>query len=503
MCTHKLHILTPSRTYRPVLSRLSMDVPCGKCPQCVSQAQDDWFIRIWSEIKKYNDAGGFVVFATQTYSDRYLPHFRKEIINEETGEIKKIDISCFNKHHIRNYIHAIRDYIRYKGVSETILPFHSMVSSEYGEANAYIDDHGNARLGTHRPHYHSLFFFPREVRNAFPKDIDIINLLQKFWIFGRVEYSKCKDGIYVNNEFAGRYVSKYMTKQIEFYNKPELLDFLFDEDGKLIKDRWQEFKPYSPQHWQSQGFGIDLLDYCKDDKVFTDGIDFSFKMDIDKGRRKVYRIPRYIVRKALYELDDKDRLILNDRGVKVFGDRQLFAKKIAKLNSDYIHFFSTSWLDARLTPADISQNFSSELSSTSDLVQEFRNMLGSRSIEELSLYSFTLQHRSCLRNADFLGRIYLKSFQDMNKEDLYKNCFLIYKEALSLIEDSEFKEEGFKDDIRRNERDILRFNDLPRFKGFDSLLQLFEKVKYIYSLKCEQVYNEDRKRRKLVKLKIA
>ena len=30
-----------------------------------------------------------------------------------------------------------------------------------------------------------------------------------------------------------------------------------------------------------------------------------------------------------------------------------------------------------------------------------------------------------------------------------------------------------------------------------------EKVKYIYSVKCEQAYNEDRKRRKLLKLKIA
>lgn len=503
MCTHKLHILTPSRTYRPVLSRLTMDVPCGKCPQCVSQAQDDWFIRIWSEIKKYNDAGGFVVFLTNTYRNSALPHFRDTLVDPETGELKEIDISCFNKHHIQKYIHAVKDYIKYKGVSlaDTKLPFHYIVSSEYGESDAYIDDRGTARLGTHRPHYHSLFFFPSELRQVFPSDIDIINLLQKFWIYGRIDFSK--DGLFVKSEFAGRYVSKYMTKQIEFYNKPELLDFLFDDEGNLLKDRWHDFKPYSPQHWQSQGFGIDLLDYCKDDKVFTEGMDFSFKMDIDKGRRKVYRVPRYIVRKALYEVDDKERLILNERGVKIFGDRQLFAKKIAKLNSDYIHFFSTDWLDARITPADILQNFSSEFSSTSELVQEFRNMLGSRSIEELSLYSFTLQHRCCLRNADFLGRIYLKSFQDMNKEDLYKNCFRIYKEALSLTEDSEFKDEGFKDDIRKNERNILRFNDLPRFNGFDSLLQLFEKVKYIYSVKCEQVYNEDRKRRKLLKLKIA
>lgn len=276
---------------------------------------------------------------------------------------------------------------------------------------------------------------------------------------------------------------------------------MFDDDGKLLKDRWNDFKDYAPKHWQGKGFGKDLLNLCYDDKVFTDGLDFNFRLDVEKGRRKLYRVPRYIVRKALYRIDDKERLVLNERGVKVFGNKQLFIARISKLNSDYRHFFSLDWLNSRLMSSDFDSEFG-DIDSTKSLIYEFKYLLGSRSLRELALYT-VVKDRSVLRSTDVLGRLYIESFEKMTIDQLESACYDVYRESLIIPVDSEFNVDGFKDQMKVFRKSLFSFNDLERFQNFDVLLQLFDKVKYIYNCACEKKYLEDKKQRKLLKYQVA
>ena len=308
MCTRTKRIQSPEQRYRPLVARGYLDVPCGQCDECRSCAQQEWLLRLWQEMQTYHKIEGKVVFLTLTYMESCLPRFK--YVDKKTGEY--FDIPCFNKHDKDRFMNSIIQFFKRRGLTKkktaSGLGLKFMITCEYGESPQ----------GTHRPHYHMVLLFPPEYVNVlgFTNYTQWMDFFQKYWHLGFVRKSK-KYGLFVNpkSDFAARYTSKYCTKDVDWFDQPEVNDFLYGENRKKIPERYEAIKDFLPRHYQSQGFGLDLVKLCDNDEVFKDGLNLDFLSDRKLGKTKTYQIPRYIKRKVLYDYDKvTGKFTLNERG---------------------------------------------------------------------------------------------------------------------------------------------------------------------------------------------
>lgn len=148
-------------------------------------------------------AGGFVYFDTLTYSEGNVPRIR-DIISCGTADY------CFNHKHITDFMKRLRIDLQrhYKGVS-----IRYFLSSEYGTKNT----------GTHRPHYHVLFFVYGDISI---KEFSL--LVSSNWTFGRTDGLPYKPYLYVESHnsiskssmanilHTANYVTKYVQKSCTF-----------------------------------------------------------------------------------------------------------------------------------------------------------------------------------------------------------------------------------------------------------------------------------------------
>lgn len=125
-CLHPIDIKPPISHPNPSRTRFAYQVPCGKCPACLTRRQNDWAIRILMEAKYSNVPAWFV---TLTYSDEHLPH------GHNSFTLVKSDPLRFVKN-LRQKLS--REY----GITEEIRYF---LCGEYGDR-------------FNRPHYHIVLF---------------------------------------------------------------------------------------------------------------------------------------------------------------------------------------------------------------------------------------------------------------------------------------------------------------------------------------------------------
>lgn len=292
MCEHPVYIKNKSKAFFPYRDKLYLSVPCGNCTSCRLEKQNGWFMRALFQFKEYP----FACMYTLTYSDDNLPKFSSTLYPEHT------DIPCFSHQHITGFVDNIRKYLmRHNHISNN--DFKYMVACEYGTKDE----------GTKRPHYHLIFYFRYEVDYRYLHD-----LVRQFWgdkygyIFPDITGVDKKSNFYrthypprhkivVNSANASaKYVSKYVTKDLEFFNQPKLKAFINDDlkkaDPRTYEIRFNEIKRFLPKHWQSRGFGLALLqevelrkDYYLSGGKYIDLLDY-----------KKYRIPSYILDKLRY-----------------------------------------------------------------------------------------------------------------------------------------------------------------------------------------------------------
>lgn len=114
-----------------------MDVPCGKCIECLRLRISDWCFRLKSEmsISKY------ALFVTLTYSDEFLP-------------LNGLEVSDLQKH--------------FKRVRKRIETFRYFGIGEYG-------------TNFHRPHYHYILFTNDDIKYK-----DFFSLINSSWSKGFV-----------------------------------------------------------------------------------------------------------------------------------------------------------------------------------------------------------------------------------------------------------------------------------------------------------------------------
>lgn len=268
--------ISPIRIRHPTRPGTFLDVPCGKCLECVKKRSNDLTFRLIEEMKSSIAA----YFVTLTYDDDNLPIM---CINDETNEplLKQrrkdydwngilwqcrpdltlpktiSDVFCFFKPDCQKFIRSVRDELRYycKKHKLPVPKFKYFLSSEYGSKSL-------------RPHYHALIFTDISNINL------ITNLIQKHWNYGFVSVSAA-------NERRCYYAAKYALKScfdnvpISGFERPFILvskglglsflsdamvNFMRGENGKVNLQVHQEGK-------------LKIIPRYYRDKVFTTFVD--------------------------------------------------------------------------------------------------------------------------------------------------------------------------------------------------------------------------------------
>lgn len=172
MCTSPITI-----HYESIEGNHAIQVPCGKCAECLKTKQNDYMVRIYEEMMQVNKS----CFVTLTYAPANVPYFLYE--GKKYLTVWKKDITDWLKRLRTNYE---------RKTGKTGLRF--FLCSEYGPK-------------THRPHYHAIFFGVNH---------DEIKFALTDWN-NRFGFYQAKDVDYSNRaslERSARYVAKYSCKGV-------------------------------------------------------------------------------------------------------------------------------------------------------------------------------------------------------------------------------------------------------------------------------------------------
>lgn len=295
MCYRPIRIINKSRSFSSSSSPLFLYVPCGKCEQCLTLKQNDWFIRAFSQWRTYEQLGGSTFFVTLTYRDADLPIHGKYRV--------------FNKRHIQNFIKKLKIYLARRGLPDNIGYF---ITCEYGSK-------------TDRPHYHGLLYFPYKIDSFQLHNLSNNGFIDRAWIYGFNSFSK-KYGAQVKSSKALRYCIKYISKYSEIYKQVGLLEYFESIEDSHI---------YKPFHLQNKGFGLSLKD-C----ITTKQLESNIIPYIEDSKTVFnYSIPVYIKRYMMYNYDKDNCLYrLNDKGISIKMIQTY--KRISNIIISFTDFFS-------------------------------------------------------------------------------------------------------------------------------------------------------------------
>ena len=493
MCISPRKITNPTRFYYKGATKREIIVPCGHCYDCRAQKAQDWHLRIWSEVKRYNDLGGKCIFVTLTYMPECLPYF--EFVDED-GSHK---VPCFSKRDKNRFLNTMRKSQERLGFTgKDGLPVRYIWTCEYGDGKRYYSETKKVWLtGTYRPHYHVILMFPPELVRLlnFQSENQWKKYIQEFWHYGWCRWSKPQSkggkGIFVYDEFAGEYVSKYMLKDLDFYNNQELQKFLFDKDGNLIKQNKEKMKDRLPTHWQSLQFGSALCEIYNNEDALLHGVDFHLTGDIQKGRSKKNRAPRYIRRKLLYIKDSQNqRYIYSENGLNfVTKEFELTMSDRLKKWKRYFSHFEIKCLLSDDDVRDLFKDYHVRIYTTFDLCNYFNSQLQNRSLTELYLYDMV-----------WSGLIDTAQ-QFVNIDDLDLDTF--YSESLNqyylnnnkYLDIDAFNEEGIfkgKDNDFCSSDNFVYYDSCSRFYGFADIIKCIHMCDGFILARTHRQYLSDR-----------
>lgn len=347
MCTHPLNIKNKSKTCIDGVTRSNLMVPCGKCEDCRSSKADDWFQRIYEEINQCAEHGGKTIYTTLTYNNINVPRFY--YVDNEGNERS---FMCFNKQHKDRFANDLRMYFRRKfsalGMQQPSYsyPFKLIFCSEYGLDDRY----------THRPHYHVLLHIPKEWLDVEGYDeVSWKKLIRHYWSdfpinHGFVRWSP-GNSIFVNSEFAGIYASKYICKDLEFYQQPDVEEYMKGVTVSRKDKKYMAVHQFLPHHWQSEYYGASLERIYSVKENYVNGFDFNIPSELKRGKTVKRKCPMYIEKRLLYKVNDLGQMKLNQLG-KEFKSEKFF-QDINKSVRRYMKFLDSHELEGMINLDDI------------------------------------------------------------------------------------------------------------------------------------------------------
>lgn len=272
MCTSTLHIRPKS------LLGMSYDVPCGNCLECRSLSQNSWVTRLGFDLKDLYDNGGVAVFLTFTYNDGCLP--TSSFLGDNL-------IPCFRREDVLNLLNNLKVLVNRRYGKSMYKYF---MCSEYGKF-------------TKRPHYHGLFLLQNGVDSTWFSET-----CRKIWHHGFM-FPRYKNGRYVDNlgattsvelrnlNAACKYVSKYITKDIDYYDLPQIKRYL-ELREHLTDELRKYYNSCLPRHYQSKGIGASLLKRGVDPDTLLGYVKNGI---YNPTTCKMDALPRYYVEKLCFD----------------------------------------------------------------------------------------------------------------------------------------------------------------------------------------------------------
>lgn len=231
MCTSTLHI-RPKKALG-----MSYDVPCGDCLECRSLSQNSWVTRLGFDLQDLYDNGGKAIFLTFTYNNECLPY-------SNFGLSKYAKVPCFQHDDVLRFLNNLKVYVnRRYGKGQ----YKYFWCSEYGKF-------------TKRPHYHALFMLKEEVDSTW-----FAEKCRSLWEYGFM-FPRRKGDRYVDNKGAKtdielrnrqgacKYVSKYITKDLDYCNLEVIKKYL-EVRNNLDDEMRRYYNKCLPKHFQSKGIG--------------------------------------------------------------------------------------------------------------------------------------------------------------------------------------------------------------------------------------------------------
>ncbi len=368
MCTRPITI---SQWDSALKRKVSRQVPCGRCVECVNRYQKDWQFRLCKEASCWKH----VYFLTLTYRDENLSYAPFVASSEQSSYLmKRFSYLLSNEKFIRARRHGC-SWLQCVKPFDLVRPAVVSVSDVQGyikRCRTSISRGDNFRFkyflcseygpNTFRPHYHLLIFTNASVEQ-------ISNTFISRWNeeFGNVDWTgkACycsKDGTYSALSY---YVSKYVCKPsviespyvvmglvprpfrlmskgissqyralIQDKLDVNLISYTFDLMRiykKVPKDLEfihlpQRFSRYSKGKygWQGdfRGFNTDFLEYC-----LKNVLSYAESYTDKNGDRRFsrYTLPRYFLSRIRYTQKFAERVRYN---------RRLQACKIYEVKSD-------------------------------------------------------------------------------------------------------------------------------------------------------------------------
>lgn len=500
MCTSPKKITNRTKVFTEG-TRHTVNVPCGHCEECREQKAEGYYQRIMMEVADCHSHGGKVIFATFTYNDSHLPRFHYY----DEAEDRCRSFPCFSKADKDKFNHDIIQYFsRHFGLSNA--------NFEYPLKSFWACEFGTTEGKTHRPHYHALYFIPKEYLDAFGRHEGKWKMLfKKYWEFfpynrGFVRFSP-GNSIFVNSDFVGLYTSKYVCKDLEFYQNPEVSAYTSGMTRSKSDEKYQAVKSFLPTHWQSLHFGEGLCHFYRDKEAFVHGLDFSkivpLKSELDSGKKKLHHVPRYIERKLCYEKDIFGREVLSLEGKVLKGaSLESNVKDIAK---KYLDCIEVSDIEYRLKDCNWSKNsVLVQFKSIEDISKFLKHIVHSEEIAvEMAYYNRVWSGYNSFGNTNFVKT--KLSLASANHSDFCKLSLEQYLLQInSNVEDSGcfiYREDGvfFDKDIVNHFQDVTWIDELPRFLDFQVALDIISEINFIYANRKHSNYIKKRKEAKLLK----
>lgn len=281
MCVSPIHIknLDPHLFAGKVLT-----VPCGRCVECLKRRQDSWKLRLMEESNNYR----FCYFFTLTYASDNLP-------------ISDFGVSTARKYDVQTWLKRFRmSYERRTGVRLSD-SFKYFICAEYGPN------------GSHRPHYHGLFFTDLSSEDVAPLFSDWSSTK------GFVKF----DSICVNQgerQAVANYVAKYCCKG-EFASRAD------DIAKGYIESAWTICSKGIGASYVTRNRSYHLpkkKSYYLSDLTRLDDVIDNMKVSFYDGKNTfTYSMPRYY-RERLYQSKLPFKQKVYDVQTKTFKDKIVY-----------------------------------------------------------------------------------------------------------------------------------------------------------------------------------
>lgn len=292
-------------------------VPSTNSFEYRKEYQKEWEFRLNAEFIELKKKGWNMAFMTLTYDDRHLPKIPKKLFKNKE-EYRQVP--CFSRTDVRNWIDRIRQYCKYHYKMTGANAIKYFVASEYGS-------------NTHRPHYHAIFAWPQFL--SYEK---MHKLCTECWENG-ILFPRNPDGDYNSKtkkrilpfEIIGnaakalKYISKYVSKDLDFINELKTLN---------LNRKLKLFKSIQHFHIQSRSFGFELLRNMNNDEKYNlleNGHAFQ-------GDGTTFKCPKYIREKILF---------FNEYVKDKYGIRKIYKRptKFMEEYREYIFNRKASWYD--------------------------------------------------------------------------------------------------------------------------------------------------------------